>query len=193
MPATPNGELAARMRAVCEAEAVPGLRFKVTERGGWALEQLLQKSNLTSSDLCGRPGCGPCEQQGGNGGIKLCHKSNVVYKYSCQFPDCDAEYVGETSRNLYTRDSEHVYKYQGGKTGGSQKLKDQSFMFNHQKAKHDSLPADFKSEVIRSYSDSLSRQAAESVFITKMSGEILNSKSEFHQPSIVQVRREVTR
>ena len=193
VPATPNGELAARMRVVCEAEAVPGLKFKITERGGRTLERQLQKSNPTSSDQCGRPGCGPCEQPGGNGGTKLCHRSNVVYRYSCQFPDCDAEYVGETSRNLYTRDSEHMYKYHGGKNGGSQKLKEQSFMFNHQKDKHNSLPANFKSQIIRSYSDSLSRQAGEGIFITKMSGEILNSKSEFYQPSIVKVRREVTR
>ena len=89
--------------------------------------------------------------------------------------------------------SEHMYKYHGGKNGGSQKLKEQSFMFNHQKDKHNSLPANFKSQVIRSYSDSLSRQAGEGIFITKMSGEILNSKSEFYQPSIVKVRREVTR
>ena len=43
------------------------------------------------------------------------------------------------------------------------------------------------------YKDWLSRQAAESVFISKMQGEILNSKSEFHQPPIVTVRREINR
>ena len=33
-------------------------------------------------------------------GTKLCHKPNVVYEYTCQFPGCDAVYVGETSKNL---------------------------------------------------------------------------------------------
>ena len=51
----------------------------------------------------------------------------------------------------------------------------------------------FKQSVLRSYKDCLSRQAAEGVFISKMEGEILNSKSEFHQPSIVTVRREINR
>ena len=45
----------------------------------------------------------------------------------------------------------------------------------------------------KSYFFRLSRQAAEGVFISKMEGEILNSKSEFHQPSIVTVRREINR
>ena len=193
VPCTPGGELAQRMRKVCEAEAIPGLRFKVSERGGRTIERQLQKSNPTASDECGRPGCDPCEQPGGNGGTKLCHKSNVVYKYVCQFQDCDASYIGETSRNLFSRNGEHVYKYKGGKNRTSKKLQDQSFMFQHQTSKHDGLPSNFKSEIVRSYSDCLSRQAGEAIFINKMSGEILNSKSEFYQPSIVTIRREISR
>ena len=54
-------------------------------------------------------------------------------------------------------------------------------------------PANFKMSVLKSYSDSLSRQAAEGVYISKMQGEILNGRSEFYQPSIVSIRREVTR
>ena len=66
-------------------------------------------------------------------------------------------------------------------------------MFQHQTSKHDGLPSNFKSEIVRSYSDCLSRQAGEAIFINKMSGEILNSKSEFYQPSIVTIRREISR
>ena len=32
-------------------------------------------------------------------------RGNIVYKYSC--PQCNAGYVGETTRHLYTRISEH--------------------------------------------------------------------------------------
>ena len=42
-----------------------------------------------------------------------------------------------------------------------------------------------------SYRDPLSRQVAEGVLITRCREEILNSKSEFRQPPIVSVRREV--
>ena len=86
-----------------------------------------------------------------------------------------------------------MYKYNGGKNKTSKKLQDQSFMFQHQVSKHDGLPSNFKSEIVRSYSDCLSHQAGEAIFINKMSGEILNSKSEFYQPSIVTIRREISR
>ena len=192
VPATPGGELARRLREVAEAEAIPGLKFKISERGGMTVERQLQKSNPTASSECGRVGCGPCGQPGGNGGSKLCQKNNVVYEYECEYPDCDAAYRGETSKNLFTRNLQHQYNYNGGEKNSS-KIKEKSFIFNHQQEKHNGEPANFKQSVLRSYKDCLSRQAAESVFISKMQGEILNSKSEFHQPPIVTVRREINR
>ena len=78
VPATPGGELARRLREVAEAEAIPGLKFKISERGGMTIERQLQKSNPTGSSECGRPTCGPCSQPGGNGGSKLCQK-NILF------------------------------------------------------------------------------------------------------------------
>ena len=46
-------------------------------------------------------------------------------------------------------------------------------------------------QVLASYSDPLSRQASEAIHISKMNCEILNGKSEFHQPSIVDVKRSI--
>ena len=48
-------------------------------------------------------------------------------------------------------------------------------------------------KVLRSYKDCLSRQAREGIFISHINGEILNNKSEFHQPAIVTIRREINR
>ena len=110
----------------------------------------------------------------------------------CEYPNCDAAYRGESSKNLFIRDSQHQYNYRGGEKS-SAKIKDKSFMYQHQRDKHEGEQALFKRSVLRSYKDCLSRQAAEGVFISKMEGEILNSKSEFHQPSIVTVRREINR
>ena len=187
VPATPGGELAAAMRAVCEAESIPGVKFKIAERGGVTLERQLVKSNPTASSECHRENCGPCSQPEGNGGSKLCQKTNICYKYSCKYPDCEAFYLGESSKNLMTRDSWHQTKY------NSKKLQKESFMYQHQQDKHEGQPASFKMEVLHSFSDCLSRQAAEAVYISKTRGDILNSKSEFHQPPIVKVRREITR
>ena len=39
-----------------------------------------------------------CKQDGNNGGSKMCHKTGVVYKYSCQNDGYEATCVGETSK-----------------------------------------------------------------------------------------------
>ena len=184
VPATPNGELAVAMRKVCEAESIPGLKFKVSERGGKTLERQLHKSNPTATSECQRKDCGPCSQPEGNGGTKLCQKTNICYRYSCKYPGCNSFYTGESSKNLYTRNSWHESKYKSQKD---------SFMYQHQQDKHDGEPANFKMEVIKSFNDCLSRQAAEAVYISKTEGDILNGKSEFHQPPIVRVRIEIAR
>jgi hypothetical protein len=48
-------------------------------------------------------------------------------------------YVGETSRNLYTRGMEHSKKYEGGKQD--------SFLQKHQLEKHQGRPAVFTAKV----------------------------------------------
>ena len=67
-------------------------------------------------------------------------------------------------------------------------------MYSHQMECHEGAPAAFTTKVTGSYKDPLSRQVAEAVLITRSSGstsEVLNSKSEFRQPPIVRLRREV--
>ena len=75
----------------------------------------------------------------------------------------------------------------------NKKLHEKSFIFQHQVDKHQGQEANFKRKVLRSYKDCLSRQASEGVFISNINGEILNNKSEFHQPAIVTIRREINR
>ena len=54
-------------------------------------------------------------------------------------------------------------------------------------------PAKFEMRVVKSFRDPLSRQVTEAVLIKNHSGEILNSKSEFHQPPLVRIRNEIIR
>ena len=96
---------------------------------------------------------------------------DVVYQYKCQVPDCTGTNTGETARNLYNRALEHQENYL--------KYKNKSFINAHQVEKHQNQPPDFQVKVLQSYRDPLSRQTAESVYITRTQGEILNSKSEF--------------
>ena len=96
-----------------------------------------------------------------------------------------AVYIGETNRNLTTRGEEHLSKYMKGDG--------KSFMFEHQCTKHNMEPASFEFKVRKTFKDPLSRQTYEAVAIRREEGEILNSKSEFYQPPLVQVRSEIQR
>ena len=177
-----TGELAWRLRTIAESDGVPGLRFKVVERGGRKIVNQLQRTNPTGSPGCSKEDCPVCKQPGGGGGG--CHKSNITYQYTCKKDG--AVYTGETGRNLYTRGLEHLDKYE--------KKAEKSFIHAHQIECHDGAPAEFATKVTGSYRDPLSRQVAEAVLITRSSGstnEVLNSKSEFRQPPIVRVRREI--
>ena len=92
-------------------------------------------------------------------------------------------YIGETARNLFTRTKEHIsnYKYK----------KEDSFILNHQVEKHASLPAEFS--VTDRFRDCLSRQVSEAVTIRRSGPNVLNSKSEWHQPASFRVQSEIVR
>ena len=92
-------------------------------------------------------------------------------------------YTGETNRNLYTRAKEHEYKYE--------KKHSDSFIYNHQREKHENKDPNFNVKVVKSFKDPLSRQICEGVYIRRCKYEILNSKSEFFQPPIMNIRREL--
>jgi hypothetical protein len=55
-----------------------------------------------------------------------CQRSNIEYQFECQMcpPVNRAAYLGETSRNLFTRAMDHDANYRKGKQT--------SFMFKHQ-------------------------------------------------------------
>ena len=129
--------------------------------------------------------CLACKEERGKGGA--CRKSNVLYKISCNLcpEDGRSAYVGETARNLYTRGREHVRNY--GKRNG------ESFMAKHQTDKHAGVDADFSAKVSCSFTDCLSRQVAEGVHIRRCEHDVLNTKAEWHQPSLWKVRNELSR
>jgi hypothetical protein len=191
VPATPNSELLHLLQKVAEEEAIPGLKFKVLETGGVTVKHNIQKSNPLASPGCTDSDCVACKSGRGEGGP--CRKSNVGYEMECalcddvaaQTEDQDSRttYIGETSRNIYSRGKEHVYKYSTAHTD--------SFMWKHQREVHDSQPAAFNTRVTGSFRDCLSRQVAEGVAIRRCKTAVLNSKTEWHQPSLWKVRSEL--
>ena len=69
--------------------------------------------------------------------------------------DSRGVYIGETSRNLYTRCKEHMSKYT------SHKRKADSFIKLHQDKHHHGVEADFRAKVTGRFNDALSRQVSE--------------------------------
>ena len=119
----------------------------------------------------------------------MCLKSNIQYQLECGL--CTEEekgvYIGESSRNLYTRSKEHLGKYR------SKKRQSDSFMKKHQDEHHGGGEADFRARVTGVFRDSLSRQVSEGVHIRWGGRSILNSKSEWHQPALWRVQSELMR
>ena len=89
-------------------------------------------------------------------------QSNIQYELRCNLCSGDDQcvYIGETSRNLYTRGKEHIVKSLGAK-------KNESFIKKHQVEKHGDLPADFSAKVAVSFDDCLTRQICEGISIRR--------------------------
>ena len=96
------------MRKVAEEEGKEGIRFKIMEVGGRTIKSELQRSNPTATPGCGEHDCIVCKLGRGRGGN--CRRNNVNYTIECNL--CPEEsrpiYIGETSRNLYSRGKEHM-------------------------------------------------------------------------------------
>ena len=120
----------------------------------------VQSSNPTGLPGCHNTDCLACKAGPGNGGN--CLKSNVQYELNyklCPLED-RCTYIGETSRNLYTRAKEHTGKYNSEKQGH------ESFIKKHQEERHHGLPANFEGKVTSMFREFLSRQVSEGVCIT---------------------------
>ena len=105
-PHTPGGELAKRMR-MKEAQNNQGrrIRFKIVEKGGITLEQLLRRSNPWAGEGCERPKCFPCSSGGGGNWWR----ESITYLLWCE--ECGIKvvaYKGESGRNGFSRGEEHL-------------------------------------------------------------------------------------
>ena len=80
VPATPDGALAKMLSDVVENESKSGIKLKIVERGGISVGKMLQKPNPTKSPGCQKDDCSMCLENKS----ELCHKSNVVYSYTCK-------------------------------------------------------------------------------------------------------------
>ena len=183
VPSTPGGTLMKMMRQVADNEGKEGMRFKIVESGGRTLKSELQRSNVTATQGCNKEDCIGCNIEKGKGG--KCHKNNVNYEVECQLcPEGNkAVYIGETSRNLYTRGKEHLNK----------KAEETHFMKEHMDKCHEGMDSRFTGRVTHCNKDCLSRQVREGVMIRRCTRELMNTKSEWFQPPVFRVMSEIVR
>ena len=185
IPPTPNSELAISLNMIVDSKAEAGVQFKIIETGGLSMRSVLQRSNPLETAGCESPGCLPCVPGRGEGGN--CEGCGINYEIECQLcPDGEkSKYIGESSRNLFTRSQEHVSRYRGGKIT--------SFMVKHQNSEHQGDEASYKAKVTASTRDCLTRQVREAVLIRRSQVPVLNSKTEWHQLALYRIQNEVER
>ena len=158
------------------------MHFKIIETGGISVKSILQKSNPLETAGCDLEDCLPCKPGRGEGG--QCEGCGINYEIECQLcPDGErGVYIGESSRNMYTRSKEHL-------TSFNSKLQS-SFILNHQNSKHMGEEPHFKAKVTARTRDCLTRQIREAVLIRRSLVPVLNGKSEWHQPPLYRVQHQ---
>ena len=185
IPPTPNSELAISLKTIADSEAEAGVHFRIIETGGLSMRSVLQKSNPLETAGCESQDCLQCEHCRGEGGN--CQACGINYEIECQLcPERErGTYIGESSRNLFTRSQEHLSRYRSGKIT--------SFMVKHQNMEHPGDEASFRSKVTARTRDCLTRQVREAVLIRRSQVPVLNSKTEWHQPALYRIQNEVER
>ena len=185
IPPTQNSELAKALKEIADYEAEEGVHFKIIETSGYSMKRVLQTSNPLKSPGCSSPDCLPCEGGKGEGGD--CRGCGVNYQLECQLCPGDAMsvYIGESSRNLFTRTQEHLSNFRRGEQN--------SFILKHQASSHQGEEPSYKAVVTANTKDCLTRQVREAVLLRRSQVPVLNGKSEWHQPALFRVQSEIER
>ena len=192
VPPTPGSELRKRMQKV-EQEMRPGGRedwpIKVIEMAGKPLEKALVKTDPLDGNSCNDKSCLPNRNKKNR---ISCRRNNVGYRIQCKIclmdgrSKCDI-YIGETGENMHVRMKSHLTKYYSKK----QDIRESSTFIKHLQNSHGGVREGskfedyFDIEIVKAYNKPLTRQTEEGTFMVNVKGELLNSKTEWHQPKII--------
>ena len=147
-----------------------GVGIKVVEKSGRTIKSIVQRTDPFQKKRCeDNNNCMICKEEEGKG---RCRQTGVVYEINCK--SCDSKYIGETSRNGYTRGLEHKRDYE--------KKEKNSVLYRHATQQHinDPQPTQFAMKVMSTHRTALDRQVTEAVRIANTpSDQLINSKQEF--------------
>ena len=186
---TPGGELSRRIKELLQRlEPTLGYSVRVVERTGRSVQSVFSQPALWQGLRCERSECVTCNQEGEE--VPECTRSGIVYESVCI--DCNPSatrrgelkdpesskptlYVGESSRTIQERASEHW--------GAAKRGDDRSHMVKHQTMEHGGKDPRFMFKIVAAPRTALSRQIREAVRIRRRggAGSILNSRSEFNR------------
>jgi len=174
VPATPGSKLQKRFKRVIQEAKI---KIATVEVPGASMKKRLQRSDPFREVKCKKArNCMVCGGEGGGGG---CRNESVTYEVSCT--ECQKRYLGETSRNGFTRGLEHK---------AALVRKDiNSVLYQHCREEHGGRTVPFKMKITGNFGgDALKRQLTESVQIqTSPSHEILNRRDEWRHIQLPRV------
>ena len=189
VPNTKDARLAKSLiRGESKLAKMTKYNVKIVKKSGIQLCRLFQR--LYSPARCYWEGCPVCVYSDGKKSSK-CRVANVVYEARCI--DCQdlvssgqilekdvGVYVGETSRTLMERATEHV--------NGAENIDLDNFITKHWAHSHSSNSEcpKMKFKVLKQCKDALTRQVVEAVLIESKAN--LNSKSEWGRNSLTRLR-----
>ena len=138
---------------------------------------MLQKSEPISDIKCERIGeCMVCK----NDGKGDCRRENVTYEISCN--KCEKIYIGETSKNAFTRGKQHTQQLQN---------KDKHSVLNRhlqQDHREQTEIPEFKMKVLKSHRSALDRQITEAIKINRTQrNKLMNNKTEWGHNKIMRM------
>ena len=102
-------------------------------------------------------------------------------------------YYGESAKNMHCRSKEHVSKF----NSKSEKVRSESAFYKHLLNTHGGKDDEkefsdyFEIQILKSYKKPFTRLVEEGTFIASHNGELLNSKSEWHQAKVVRTTTQV--
>ena len=167
---------------------ITGWKYKLVERSGVLLRELLTKSNPWDTSPCGRKKCLACPM------AKKplnCKRRSLMYETTCkECVDAKGEptvkYVGETARSGSERWGDHM-RDAGNKASDSH-------IYKHWQNEHAGRETEFQFQIIKFFSSPLDRQVSEAVRIERTGAQkILNSKAGYNRARLPRIVAEDTK
>ena len=141
---------------------------KIVERPGRPIMSGL-KTNPYEAQGCHNQDCPLMKSEGRCN--NMCRTENILYMASCtRCQQTKSIYLGETSRTLGVRSSQHREDYQKASQNTNQLQEKSSFMWDHIKNEHGEVPDinihdDFHFKILQRHKDPLTRQLSEAIRI----------------------------